>query len=62
MDGNTFHATATQANTEAFLAALTDLSVKYGIGITGDATLFLLEPEDAPYSYQIDSESKLTRR
>lgn len=61
MDG-TSHVTATRADTDAFLAALTDLSVKYRVGITGDAVLFQLEPEDLPYSYQIDDESNLTRR
>lgn len=48
--------------TAAFLEALTDLSQKTGIGITGSPTLFLLEPEDRVRTYQSDDESNLSYR
>ena len=47
---------------EAFLAELTDLSVKYGIAITGSPVLFVMGQEDYPYSYYADDESNLARR
>lgn len=45
----------------AFCAALTELCDQYGYGISETATLFLMEEEDRPYSYQIDLEGKLIR-
>lgn len=46
--------------TEAFLQELTDLSHKYGIGITGSPTLFIVERDDFALAYGCDDESNLT--
>ena len=48
------------AKCDAFLSELTELSAKYGIGITGSPILFVMKEEDFPYSYRIDSESNLS--
>lgn len=46
---------------QQFLTDLTDISAKHGIGISGDAVLFVLEPEDYSARYVIDDESNLQR-
>jgi hypothetical protein len=43
-----------------FLAALSELSAKYGIGITGESVLFAMEKDDFAFSYRVDAESNLT--
>lgn len=53
---------AIDPNTEAFLVALTDLSVKHKIGITESGVLFELEYDDMPHSYAMDANGKLERR
>ena len=45
--------------TEAFVRELTDLSHKYGIGITGSPVLFLLDRDDFALAYDCDDRSKL---
>jgi hypothetical protein len=46
--------------TANFLAELTELSARYGIAITGDPTLFVMEPEDRAFSYRANDESRLS--
>ena len=48
-----------EKKTADFLTALTELSLRTGIGISGSSTLFLMEPEDRSRNYQIDDESNL---
>jgi hypothetical protein len=43
-----------------FLDELSELSAKYGIGITGDPVLFIMEKDDFAFSYRADAESNLT--
>ena len=43
-----------------FLAALTELSASYGIGITGDPIVFIMEKDDFAFSYRVDAESNLS--
>jgi hypothetical protein len=43
-----------------FLAALSELSARYGIGITGESVLFVMEKDDLAFSYRVDAESNLT--
>ncbi len=50
----------TDADTTAFLAELTKLSHKYGLGVAGNAELFILENEDESREYRIDDESRLS--
>ena len=50
----------TADRTKEFLAELTELSVKHGIGITGAPVLFLMEQEDFAATYTIDAESNLS--
>jgi hypothetical protein len=45
---------------EQFLRDLSDVCREHGFGITGNATLFIMEPEDAAIEYKIDAESNLT--
>lgn len=48
--------------THAFLGELTALSRKYGVGINGEAVLFLLQTDsesDYETAYTIDGESRL---
>jgi hypothetical protein len=45
-----------------FLADLTQVCARHGIGITGDAVLFVMEPEDYPHHYSVDAESRLLRQ
>jgi hypothetical protein len=44
----------------AFLAALSELSAEYGIGISGTPVLFLMEKDDHMFSYRADEASNLT--
>lgn len=46
-------------DTAGFEKELTDASRKYGIGITGSVTLFVMEPEDFERKYVSNSESSL---
>lgn len=45
--------------TEAFLSELSALSAKYGIGLAGKPTMFLMEQEDFQRAYSSDAESNL---
>jgi hypothetical protein len=45
----------------AFLIDLTEVCAKHGIGIAGDAQLFIMEPEDFPHSYSVDAKGRLYR-
>jgi hypothetical protein len=49
-----------QDKTQAFLSELTELSMKYGIAITGNPVLFVMEREDYNFPYRIDNESNLS--
>lgn len=44
---------------DAFMEALTDLSMKYGIGIAGDPYLFLLNEDDQDRKYLCDAKGML---
>ena len=44
----------------AFLAALTELSIQHGVAIGGTPVLFMMEREDYDSSYSIDNESNLS--
>jgi len=44
---------------DEFAAALTKLGHEYGIGITGNPVLFMLEPDDADRQYICDEASVL---
>lgn len=46
----------------AFLADLTDICAKHGIGITGDSVLFVMDPEDYPHHYSVEAESRVLRQ
>ena len=46
----------------AFARELSDLCRKHGIGITGNPTLFVMEPVDHQLSYHIDDQSNLSFR
>lgn len=45
--------------TEEFLHELAALSHKYGVGIAGSPTLFMLERDDYALAYACDDESNL---
>ena len=47
------------AEVEAFLHALTELSRQHKIGITGEPVLFSLEAEDMDREYTSDADSNL---
>jgi hypothetical protein len=52
-----------EKKTEQYLAALTDLSRAFGIGIAGDATLFTMETgPDSDYErvFRMDKEGRLS--
>jgi hypothetical protein len=53
---------AGEADLEDFLAGLTELSLKCGIGIADAPTLYLLEREDRDYAYATDKDGKLVLR
>jgi hypothetical protein len=61
MDGNKL-CLSNDANLEAFLSELTDLSVRHGILIAGKPVLVFMERDDYPYSYDADDEGNLIRR
>ena len=44
----------------AFLAALTELSIQHGVAIGGTPVLFMMEREDYDSAYSIDAESNLS--
>ncbi len=44
----------------AFLAALTELSIQHGIAIGETPVLFMMEREDYDSAYSIDAESNLS--
>ena len=44
---------------DEFAAALTKLSHEYGIGITGNPVLFMMEPEDSDRYYICNDDSEL---
>lgn len=48
-----------QVKAQEFLAALTALSRQYGIGITGDAQLFVMERDDYERIYRAGRESQV---
>ena len=48
-------------NLSAFLAALTELSERYGIAIADGVALYEMEPDDRLSTYRADSESRLSR-
>lgn len=50
----------TNAALNAFLAELSELSRRHGIGLTDGATLYLMEPEDFTRSYTASDESELS--
>ena len=43
-----------------FLRDLSDLSRRHGLALTGDITLFVMEPDDFGLSYQADAESAVS--
>lgn len=45
---------------DAFLAALTELSIQHGVAIGGASVLFMMEREDYDSFYSIDAESNLS--
>jgi hypothetical protein len=55
-------ASESNPNVDLFVRDLSDLCRKYGIGITGDATLFVMEPVDYQLSYRVDANSVLSFR
>lgn len=48
--------------TEAFLAELSSLSLKYGIGIAGRPVLFVMERQDYVHSYCVNRNGNLVFR
>jgi hypothetical protein len=54
--------TASTLKLEIFIRDLSDLCRKHGIGITGDAILFVMESIDYQLSYQVDEGSSLSLR
>jgi len=50
-----------ETNLEGFLQKLSELSQQYGIAITGDPVLFVMEQEDYALLYRVDEESALFR-
>jgi hypothetical protein len=59
MDGSSIQRTEAD-KTQAFLSELTELSMKYGIGIAGAPILFQMERVDYDYPYRVDSDSRLS--
>jgi hypothetical protein len=49
-----------EKKTAEFLAALTELSLKTGIAVSGSSPLFLMEIEDRGRNYQIDADGNLS--
>lgn len=52
--------TETNLQLSKFLSELTELSNKYAIAITGEPTLFVMEPEDRQFTYRVDDVSRLS--
>lgn len=52
--------TVVEQKTEAFLAELTALSRKYGLGINRSGEIYLLESSHAWRKYRCDSDSRIT--
>jgi hypothetical protein len=50
----------TEPDIEAFTRELSDLCRKYGVGITGSATLFVMEGDDYQLSYRAEDGSTLS--
>lgn len=48
-------------NLTAFLAALTEVSERYGIAISDGAELYEMEPDDRLFAYHADADSRLSR-
>lgn len=48
-----------QTRLNEFAHELSELCRRYGIGITGKPTLFVMEPPDASLSYAVDEDSNL---
>lgn len=48
-------------NLTAFLAALTEVSERYGIAISDGAELYEMEPDDRLFTYYADADSRLRR-
>lgn len=46
-------------NLSRFMRELSDLSRKFKLGITGDATVYVMEQDDALFDYSLDAGSKL---
>ena len=44
----------------AFMVALTKLSIQHGVAVGGTPILFMMEREDYDSSYSIDAESNLS--
>jgi hypothetical protein len=53
---------AAETKVDAFARDLSELGRKYGLGITGQPTLFVMEPVDYQLEYCVDGESKLSLR
>jgi hypothetical protein len=53
-------AAANHSAVAAFLADLTELTNRHGIGIAGSPVLFMLQAEDRQFSYRIDADSNLS--
>ena len=49
-----------EEKTARFLLELTMLSVRHGVGIAGQPTLFVMEQDDYDRTYKIDDNSKLS--
>ncbi len=59
-DSASTHADEIDQKTRQFLSELTEISAKYGIGITGKPVLFMMEKEDYQSAYRIDDEGNLS--
>jgi hypothetical protein len=55
-------ATVSNQKLDSFVVDLSDLCRKHGIGITGNPTLFVMEPVDYQLSYHVDAGSNLSFR
>ena len=62
LERNEPHTVNSIALLNAFTRELADLCRKYGLGITGNPTLFVMEPVDNQLEYHVDDESNLSLR